>query len=117
MAISSYRPWRPVSVVAAPSSEPGVLTKAEALAIKRLNEGDATPEQQKAALYAILYKIAQVDDQSFRSDDHGGVRDTAFAEGKRFVGLQVKKLLAVPLDILTGERAERIGHPQSRGPK
>ena len=104
MAISAYRPWRPISVVAAPSAELGVLTKAEALAIKRLNEGDATPEQQKAALHAILQKICQVDDQSFRSDDHGGVQDTAFAEGKRFVGLQLRKLLVIPLDILTGER-------------
>ena len=104
MAISSYRPWRPVSVVVGPSNELGVLTKAEALAIKMVNEGDATPEQQKAALRAILHKIAQVDDQSFRSDDHGGVQDTAFAEGKRFVGLQVRKIINVPLDILTGER-------------
>lgn len=50
-----------------------------------------------------MYRIACVDDLSFRSDDHGGERDAAFAEGKRYVGLQMKKIIHTRLDILLGQ--------------
>lgn len=66
-------------------------------------QGEATAEQQKRAIEAIIGRIACADELSFRADDHGGTRETDFSEGKRYVGLQLRKLLSTPLEILTGE--------------
>jgi hypothetical protein len=66
-------------------------------------QGEATAEQQKRVIEAIIGRIACADELSFRADDHGGTRETDFSEGKRYVGLQLRKLLSTPLEILTGE--------------
>lgn len=94
-------------MIVAPGVEPGIVNKADVVAIKALAAGEATPEQQKRALEAITGRIACADDMSFRADDHGGTRETDFAEGKRYVGLQVRKLVNTPLHILTGEKTSQ----------
>lgn len=101
--LAPWRPWRPVEVNVSPVVGPGLLNKADVLAIKMLAQGEATAEQQKRALEAIIGRVACADELSFRADDHGGTRETDFSEGKRYVGLQLRKLLNTPLDILTGE--------------
>lgn len=68
-------PWKPVPW------EP-----ADAGAIQALARGDATADQQKRALDYIINNIAGTYDLSYRPDSD---RDSAFAEGKRFVGLQI----------------------------
>ncbi len=103
MKLAPWRPWKPVEVNETTVVGPGFLNKADAMAIKAMAEGTATPDQQKRALDAIIYRVACVDDLSYRADDHGGERDGAFAEGKRYVGLQLKKLVATRLDILLGQ--------------
>lgn len=103
MKLAPWRPWKPVEVNETPVVGPGFLNKADAMAIKAMAEGQATAEQQKRALDAIIYRVACTDDLSFRADDHGGERDGAFAEGKRYVGLQLKKLVATRIDILLGQ--------------
>jgi hypothetical protein len=101
--LAPWRPWRPVEVHVSPVVGPGLLNKADVLAIKMAAQGEASPEQQKRAIEAIIGRIACADELSFRADDHGGTRETDFSEGKRYVGLQLRKLLSTPLEILTGE--------------
>ena len=105
--LAPWRPWRPIEVNVSPVVGPGLLNKADALAIKMVAAGEATPEQQRRALEAIVTRIACADDMSFRADDHGGTRETDFSEGKRFVGLQLRKIISTPLEILTGEDKRR----------
>lgn len=59
------------------------IEPAELTAIHALVEGTATPEQQGRFVQWFI-KATGVDQMTYRPDD----RDTAFAEGKRFVGLQ-----------------------------
>lgn len=74
--------WRPVD-----------YTQADIYALKALQEGKADPAQQRRALDWIVNTAAGTYELSFRSDADGGERETAFAEGRRFVGLQVVKLV------------------------
>lgn len=50
----------------------------------------------------IEWRVCGVGELSYRSDAIGGDRDTAFAEGMRFVGLQLQKVGALPMEILVG---------------
>lgn len=78
------RPWE------APDYNPEVI-----YAIRALFNGEALPHQQKMAWEWIMYVTAAGDgyqDLSFRPGSDG-VRATDFAEGKRWVGLQLRKML------------------------
>lgn len=105
--LAPWRPWSPITVVVSPAIGPGVVNKADVVALRAVHAGTATPEQQTRAIEAIIGRLSCADEMSFRADDHGGTRETDFAEGKRFVGLQLRKLLNVPIDVLTGERASQ----------
>lgn len=67
--------------------------KADARALQQLSEAKASPAQQRRALNVII-KIAGTYDLSYRPGDPEA---TAFAEGKRHVGLQIVKLLKIKL--------------------
>lgn len=71
------QPWHP-----APYEE------ADTNAIKALAAGNANEGQQKRAIDWIINKLCGTYDLSYRPDSD---RDTAFAEGKRFVGTQLVK--------------------------
>lgn len=58
-------------------------------AIQALARGEATPHQQQEALRWIIERAAGTYDQSFSPDSDRG---TSFAEGRRFVGLNIVKL-------------------------
>jgi hypothetical protein len=103
--LTGWRAWKPVSVVVSPGVEPGVVNKADVIAIKAVAAGEATPEQQVRALNAVILQVACVNEMSFCPEHKGGSRETDFAEGKRFVGLQLQKLIRTPLRILTGEKS------------
>lgn len=75
-------PWRPFDW------EP-----ADVAAIQALARGDATPDQQKRALDWIITSAGTYD-LSYRPNSD---RDTAFAEGKRHVGLQIVTKLKLNL--------------------
>jgi len=73
-------------------NHPGYLHPSDVSALHAVWAGVANGEQQRRALEAV-HKIAGTGDLSYRPDDHGGDRDTAFAEGKRHVGLQMQKFI------------------------
>lgn len=86
MKKSDASPWKPAPW------EP-----ADVAAIQALARGDATADQQRRALDYIINNIAGTYDLSYRPDSD---RDTAFAEGKRFVGLQIVTRLKTNLAAL-----------------
>jgi hypothetical protein len=73
----SVQPWHP-----APYDD------ADTYAIKALAAGVANEGQQKRALDWIINTLCGTYDLSYRPESD---RDTAFAEGKRHVGLQLVK--------------------------
>ncbi len=73
MAKKAKAPWMPPTV-------PTHIT----LALKGLAAGNANDAQQRAALKWIIEELCRTYDLSYRP---GSDRDTALAEGKRFVGL------------------------------
>lgn len=75
--LPSAEPWKPADYGAP-----------EHHAIIALANGTATPDQQQRAMAWIHY-VCGTTDLSYRP---GSDRDTAFAEGKRWVGLQIRKL-------------------------
>src|SRR5579872_6352550 len=80
---AAHEPWKPP-----------VWEQADAASIQALNRGDASPEQQRRALAWLINTACGTYDLSFRPDSE---RATSFAEGKRFVGLELVKLLKLNL--------------------
>lgn len=72
---------------------PPTYDYADVIALKALAEGNANEAQQKRALDWIITTCAGTYELSFRSDADGGERETAFAEGRRFAGMQIVKLV------------------------
>ena len=66
---------------------------ADAEAFQALARGEASKAQQQRALNWILYQAANIYDLEYRTDD----RAHAFVSGRRFVGLQIVKLLKLNL--------------------
>lgn len=66
-------------------------------AFQALERGAATEGQQKRALAWIIQQAAGTYDQSYRPGGEEGRRDSDFAEGRRFVGNQIVKLLRLNL--------------------
>lgn len=77
----SVHPWQPVDYDSAVTG-----------AIKALEAGAASAGQQQLALRWIVEAAAGTYDMSFRPGQDGD-RDTAFAEGRRFVGNSIVKQL------------------------
>jgi len=85
-AILDHAPWRPAG-----------YEDADIAAWQAIARGAATPDQQKRALTWLIEKAAGTYDLSFRPGPQEGERDTVFAEGRRFVGLQIVKLLKLKI--------------------
>jgi hypothetical protein len=66
-------------------------------AVQALSRGEATAEQQKQALNWLVNHAAGTYNQSFQES---GDRETTFAEGRRFVGLQIVKQLHLSINAL-----------------
>lgn len=79
------------------------ITPAQARCLQLVSEGGATGDEQKIAMGAVLH-VCGVDDLEYLPEEHGGARDGAFKSGKRHVGLQLRKILTHPLNLLTGEK-------------
>lgn len=88
-------PWKPIPW------EP-----ADVSAIQALHRGDASPEQQKRVLDYIINDICDTYGLSYRPASD---RDTTFAEGKRFVGLQIVAKLKFNLAAI--KQAKRQASP------
>lgn len=76
---SDRRPWKP-----------GPCEKADVYALKALASGSASEGQQKRALDWILNVACGVRDTTYFPDSP---RDSDFAAGKRFVGLEIVALI------------------------
>ena len=70
-------------------------------AIKGVAAGTASPEQQQRAIKWIIENACATYDLSYRPTSD---RDTTFAEGRRFVGLEIVK--ALHLDISKLKKGE-----------
>jgi len=77
----SSQPWKPVPYV-----------KADWAAICAVSRGEGTPDQQKRAIEFIINTVSDRDGMSYRPGSEGR-RDTDFAEGRRFCGNQIVKLI------------------------
>ena len=66
-------------------------------AVRAMHAGLANDVQQKL-IWQWLMLVSGVDDLSFRPGGPEGDRDTVFAEGKRFVGFQMRKMLSPAVD-------------------
>lgn len=72
-------------------------------ALKAMNQGKASETQQKMIL-AELMTLTGYYDLSYRPDSD---RDTAFAEGKRFIGAQLVKLINLSPDVIEESKTKR----------
>lgn len=66
---------------------------ADAVAINAIARGEATADQQIRGMKWIVEKLCATYDLEFRPDEAGGDRATAFASGRRFVGLMLRKFI------------------------
>lgn len=69
---------------------------ADIAAIQALVKGEATPQQQQRAINFIVNDIALTYDVEYRTDP----RDHAMASGRRFVGLQIVKMIKLNIAVL-----------------
>lgn len=70
------------------------LDQEDARVLKALHRGDATPEQQHAALRLIVNKLCRTHDlQYIPGDTHAA----AFLSGRAFPGAQILKALNLPI--------------------
>jgi hypothetical protein len=95
----SRQPWHPVP-----------YDKDDVYALKSLATGTANEGQQKHAIKYIVEAIAATYDETYFSDSE---RNSAYAQGRRFVGLSIVKLINLPLGAL--ERPDTPS-PPARGP-
>ena len=74
-------------------------------ALRALAKGEAMPHQQLRVLKFIVEGLAATYQQSYRPGGLEGDRETAFAEGRRFVGTQIVGLLTIdPNTVIERER-------------
>lgn len=77
--------------------KPVEFGKLEAASIQAVATGTASERQQKRAMEWIVHKLCDIYGLSYRPDS---ATDTAFSEGKRFVGLQLSKIINTNIDTL-----------------
>ena len=87
-------------VTAPPPYLPPEWLPADASAIQALVRGDATPEQQHRAINWVVYAAAATNDLEYRTED----RDHAFASGRRFVGLQINKMIGINVNAIVNAK-------------
>lgn len=81
--LAAFQPWMPAPW------ENGDVSSLQALARGVANEG-----QQKRALDYIINTLGMTYEHTYVP---GSERDSAFAQGRRFVGLQIVKLVNLPV--------------------
>jgi len=85
----SFPPWRPHrDPWMPPDYDERVI-----YAVRAFAEGKATEGQQKI-LFAWMQYVTSPGQLSFRPGGQDGMWNTAFAEGKRFVGIEINKMLS-----------------------
>lgn len=87
---NTHVPWMPVP-----------YETADVSAIQALERGDASPDQQQRALKWMIYNATGTFDMDWFPGAQDAARDSDFAAGRRFVGLQIVKMLKLNLIRLT----------------
>jgi hypothetical protein len=82
-----------------PPYTPPTYQKADCTALIALSQGTANEFQQKRILELLVNRLCETYGLSYRPGGAEADRDTAFAEGKRFVGTQIVKLINTNPDI------------------
>jgi len=82
---------------------PATWEPQDATALQCLVEGKATAAQQKRAMNWIIYGASNCYDLEYRNDS----RDHAFASGRRFVGLQMIKLLQLNIPAIVNAKENK----------
>lgn len=78
------------------------------MAVRAFSEGVANDGQQKLVWGWLLHEVCQVEGMSYRAGGIEGQRATDFAEGKRFVANQLRKMLhPVTLEAERNARAKK----------
>lgn len=85
-------------------------------AFQALQRGDATPDQQQRAIKYLLHDLARIPELSFWIGPDGQ-RGTDFAEGRRFVGLQIAKFLTLNLGAFTKSGVSKSEHRPRGNPE
>jgi hypothetical protein len=93
----SHAPWVPPP-----------YTLADAHAWRAMVGGTASADQQRRAAQWLIERVCGTYEMSFRPE---GDRETIFAEGRRFVGLQLVKIINMPAELLARMRSE--GHERN----
>lgn len=70
------------------------LDEKDVRAVKAMYAGEATPEQQRRVLAVIVNKFSRAQDMLFVPGEHD---QTAFLNGRGFVGMQILKMINVPI--------------------
>jgi hypothetical protein len=83
----------------------------DAYAVQAVMTGRASEEQQRRAMNFIVHQVCGTYDLSYRPTSD---RDTAFAEGKRFVGLQMVKFAQLNIARLRGKTTEQGETPKEQ---
>jgi hypothetical protein len=83
----------------------------DAYAVQAVMRGTASEDQQRRAMVFIVNQLCGTYDLSYRPS---GDRDTAFAEGKRFVGLQMVKFANINIAALRGKQTEQGETPKEQ---
>jgi hypothetical protein len=76
-----------------PPYVPPKYEKIDITALIALSQGAANEFQQKRILDLLINRLCETYGLSYRPGGPEADRDTAFAEGKRFVGTQIVKLI------------------------
>lgn len=90
---------------------PAEWAPVDAAAIQAVAAGRANEDQQRRAMRFIVDRLCGTYDLSYRSEHPN---DTSFAEGKRFVGLQIVKFINLSLAMLRGKQTEQGAAAPSR---
>ncbi len=77
---------------------PRDIEDADVFALQALAAGNANPAQQQRALALFRDKLCETDRMSFYPGGDDGRRASDFAEGKRWPGLQVRRILKMRPD-------------------
>ncbi len=95
-----HEPWKPVRVADEETRYrvPGVVSQRDIAALKAVWRGEATEHQQRRALEAIVWSVTRAGDVTYYPDALGGERDSSFAQGMRFAGLQLLKLIEINIE-------------------
>lgn len=71
------------------------LERNEVIAIRAVNAGEASPDQQALAMRVIVKNLSNTHDLAYVP---GSPHDSAFMAGRQFVGYQILKCVTQPVD-------------------